>query len=92
VACVVLPFVGVAVWALLSVAGVVHGHRPAIAFLPLAALPLAAAPVRLALSGADGRALLPVLAATGRLQLVFGVLLSVSLWLWVPLALPWGLP
>jgi hypothetical protein len=33
-----------------------------------------------------------MLAATGRLQLVFGVLLSVSLWLWVPLALPWGLP
>ncbi len=92
VACVVLPFVGVAVWALLSVAGVVHGHRPAIAFLPLAALPLAVAPVRLAVSGADGRGLLPVLAATGRLQLVFGVLLSVSLWLWVPLALPWGLP
>ena len=56
------------------------------------ALPLTVAPVRLALGRAEGRALLPVLAATGRLQLVFGVLLSVSLWLCLPLALPWGLP
>jgi 1,4-dihydroxy-2-naphthoate octaprenyltransferase len=70
----------------------VSAHRPAIAFLPLAALPFAVAPVRLAVSEAEGRALLPVLAATGRLQLVFGVLLAVSLWLWVPLTLPWGLP
>jgi hypothetical protein len=31
-----------------------------------------------------------VLAATGRLQLVFGVLLSVALWLWIPLYLPPG--
>jgi 1,4-dihydroxy-2-naphthoate polyprenyltransferase len=92
VACVALPFVGVAVWALLSVTGAVHLHRPALAFLPLAAVPLIVAPVRLALSQAEGRALLPVLAATGRLQLVFGVLLSVSLWLCLPLALPWGLP
>jgi 1,4-dihydroxy-2-naphthoate octaprenyltransferase len=91
-ACVALPFVGVLVWALLSVTGVVHAHRPALAFLPLAALPLTVAPVRLALGRAEGRALLPVLAATGRLQLVFGVLLSVSLWLCLPLALPWGLP
>jgi 1,4-dihydroxy-2-naphthoate octaprenyltransferase len=82
----------VSVWALLSVTGVVHVHRPALAFLPLAAVPMIMAPVRLALGQAEGRALLPVLAATGRLQLVFGLLLSVSLWLCLPLALPWGLP
>jgi 1,4-dihydroxy-2-naphthoate octaprenyltransferase len=84
VACVALPFVGVLAWALLSVSGSVHAFRPAIAFLPLAALPLAVAPSRLATGDAEGRALLPVLVATGRLQLVFGVLLSVALWLWIP--------
>ena len=84
VTCVTLPFVGVAVWALLSVTGTVQAARPAIAFLPLAALPLTTGPVRLVRSDAEGRALLPVLAATGRLQLAFGVLLSVALWLWIP--------
>ena len=49
-------------------------------------------PVRLALGRAEGRALLPVLAATGRLQLAFGVLLSVALWVWLPLAVPSGFP
>ncbi len=34
----------------------------------------------LALGDAEGRALLPVLAATGRLQLAFGALLAVALW------------
>ena len=51
--------------------------------LPLLALPLVVAPVRTVLSDAAGRALLPVLAATGRLQLVFGVLLAVALWWWI---------
>ncbi len=88
VACVVLPFVGVALWGLLSVGGAVHSARPAIAFLPLLALPLVAGPVRLVRSDAAGRALLPVLAATGRLQLVFGILLSIALWLWIPLWIP----
>jgi 1,4-dihydroxy-2-naphthoate octaprenyltransferase len=82
VACVGLPFVGVLVWAVWSVADHPVAH-PVAAFLPLVALPLALAPVRLATSGASGRALLPVLAATGRLQLVFGVLLSLALWLCV---------
>ena len=90
--CVGLPLAGVLVWALLAVTGAVHGRHPAVTFLPLAALPLAVAPVRLALGGAEGRALLPVLAATGRLQLVFGVLLSVALWVWLPLAVPPGFP
>jgi 1,4-dihydroxy-2-naphthoate octaprenyltransferase len=83
VACVALPFVGVLAWAVLSVTGAVGADHPAAAFLPLLALPLALAPARLATGDASGRALLPVLAATGRLQLVFGALLSVSLWLWI---------
>ena len=92
VASVGLPFAGVLVWAVLSVTGAVSAARPGIAFLPLVALPLAVTPIRLVRSDAVGRALLPVLAATGRLQLVFGVLLSVALWLWIPLGLAKGFP
>jgi 1,4-dihydroxy-2-naphthoate polyprenyltransferase len=84
VTCVALPFVGVAVWVVLSLTGTVHAARPAITLLPLAAVVAAIAPAKLALSTAEGRALLPVLAATGRLQLAFGLLLSVALWFWVP--------
>jgi len=80
VACVGLPFVTMAVWALLAVGGVVHCPWPAMLFAPLLAVPLALPPARLALSDADGRSLLPVLAATGRLQLAFGALLAVALW------------
>src|SRR5664280_2457381 len=83
VACVALPFVGVLVWAVLSATGAIGADHPAAAFLPLLALPLALPPARLATGDASGRTLLPVLAATGRLQLVFGALLSVSLWLWI---------
>ncbi len=86
-ACVGLPFAGVAVWALLSVSGVLHSARPASALLPLVALPLALGPIRLVRSDAEGRALLPVLAATGRLQMAFGLLLAAGLWLWIPLPL-----
>lgn len=46
------------------------------ALLALAAAPLAAAPLRLVVSGARGPALLPVLAATGRLQLLGGLALA----------------
>jgi 1,4-dihydroxy-2-naphthoate polyprenyltransferase len=84
VACVALPFAGVLIWGLVSTAGAVHALRPAIAFLPLLAAPLAVAPIRMVNGDVSGRALLPVLAATGRLQLVFGVLLSISLWFWIP--------
>ena len=68
----------------LAVAGVVHTPWPWGLFLPVLAAPLALAPTRLALSDAEGRALLPVLAATGRLQLVFGVLLAAALWMTLP--------
>ena len=83
VATVGLPFLASAVWGVLAVSGAIHGHLPGIAFLPLLALPLVVAPVRTVLSDAAGRALLPVLAETGRLQLVFGVLLAVALWWWI---------
>ena len=42
---------------------------------------LARPPVQRVLEGARGPALIPVLGATGRLQLVFGVVLAVGLWL-----------
>jgi 1,4-dihydroxy-2-naphthoate octaprenyltransferase len=51
------------------------------ALLALAALPLAVAPVRTVLGGAEGRDLVPVLMATARLQLTYGALLAVGLWI-----------
>jgi hypothetical protein len=47
-------------------------------------LPLAVPPARLALGGTNGRALLPMLAATARLQLAVGVLLTAGLFLVKP--------
>jgi len=49
------------------------------ALLALLAAPLAFRPVRLALSDAEGRELLGVLGATGRIQLVVGLLLCVGI-------------
>ena len=83
-ACVGLPFAAMVLWGLLAVTGAVRCPWPAALFLPLLALPLAVVPARLALGDAEGRALLPVLAATGRLQLVFGALLAVALWATIP--------
>lgn len=51
------------------------------ALVAFAALPLAAPPVRRVLSGEAGPGLIPVLAATGRLQLCFGALLAAGIWL-----------
>jgi 1,4-dihydroxy-2-naphthoate octaprenyltransferase len=87
-ACVTLPFVGVVVWAALALGGVVDAVRPGLALLPVLAVPLAVAPARTALGDAEGRALLPVLAATGRLQLAFGAMLALALWLTLPPFLP----
>jgi 1,4-dihydroxy-2-naphthoate octaprenyltransferase len=84
VACVGLPFAGILVWWVLTAIGTVHAPWPNALLLPLLATPLAVPPARLALGDADGRALLPVLAATGRLQLAFGALLAVALWATVP--------
>jgi 1,4-dihydroxy-2-naphthoate polyprenyltransferase len=47
--------------------------------LPLAAAPLAAGPVRAVLGGAVGLRLVPVLAGTARLQIIFGLLLAAGL-------------
>ena len=58
--------------------GVLHHYR-AWSLLALLAAPLAILPVRLALSDHNGRALLPMLGATARLQIVTGALLTVGL-------------
>ena len=58
--------------------GVLHTDR-SWALLALAATPLAIYPLRLALSDRSGRALLPMLGATARLQIVTGVLLTIGL-------------
>ncbi|MEZ5216715.1 MAG: 1,4-dihydroxy-2-naphthoate polyprenyltransferase [Ilumatobacteraceae bacterium] len=49
------------------------------ALLALLAVPIAVPPVRAVLGGAKGRALIPVLGGTGRIQLVFGALLTLGL-------------
>jgi len=67
--CVVLPFAALALLAL---------ERPWV-LVALAALPLAAGPLRAVMAGAAGRALIPVLQQTGRLQLAFAVLLAAGL-------------
>jgi 1,4-dihydroxy-2-naphthoate polyprenyltransferase len=53
--------------------------RPA-APLVLVAVPLTVVPIRLVLGEATGRALLPVLARTARVQLVAGLALAAGLW------------
>jgi 1,4-dihydroxy-2-naphthoate octaprenyltransferase len=54
-------------------------HYRGWALIALAALPLAAVPARLAVSDQNGRALLPMLATTARLQLAVGALLTIGL-------------
>ena len=49
------------------------------ALIALVAVPLAVPPIRSVLGGAAGPALIPVLGATGRLQLVTGLLLTIGL-------------
>jgi 1,4-dihydroxy-2-naphthoate octaprenyltransferase len=56
------------------------GDRPA-AVVAVVAVVLARRPVIEVLSGARGAALVPVLVATGQVQLVFGVLFAAGLWL-----------
>ena len=46
----------------------------------LLALPLAIPPLRLVATGAEGRDLIAALAATARLELIFGLLLAAGLW------------
>ncbi|MGP9694007.1 1,4-dihydroxy-2-naphthoate polyprenyltransferase [Brachybacterium sp. AOP25-B2-12] len=68
-ACLVVPFV-------LLVPVAVH-HWPVV--LVLLAVPFAVAPVRAVLRGAAGRDLIPVLGATGRVELVLSVLVLAGL-------------
>jgi 1,4-dihydroxy-2-naphthoate octaprenyltransferase len=58
--------------------GILASYRPwsLLAFL---ALPLAIGPLRLALGDQEGRALLPMLATTSRLQILVGALLALGL-------------
>ena len=65
-----------AAFVLVVVAAIVW--RPA-ALLGLGALPFAVPPVRAVRGGAAGRDLIPVLGATGRLQLAFGILTTIGL-------------
>jgi 1,4-dihydroxy-2-naphthoate octaprenyltransferase len=74
-----LLYVGLLVGAFVAVPLVAGlGGRPAGA-LALIAIVLAQKPVTAVLGGARGRALIPVLAATGRVQLVFGALFAAGL-------------
>ncbi|MCL4114775.1 UNVERIFIED_CONTAM: hypothetical protein GTU68_053811, partial [Idotea baltica] len=66
-----LPFV---------IAALVAIDRPW-ALLAFAALPLAVRAIGPVRSGAQGRDLIPVLEATGKTQLVYGILLTVGLWI-----------
>jgi 1,4-dihydroxy-2-naphthoate octaprenyltransferase len=70
-------YVGVVVTPFL-VAAALAVSRPW-ALLALLAAPLAGPPVRAVAAGASGPDLIPVLGATGRLQLAFGVLLAVGI-------------
>jgi 1,4-dihydroxy-2-naphthoate octaprenyltransferase len=65
--------------AFLQVLAVAADGRPW-SLLALAAVVLAVVPVRTVLRGAVGPALIGVLQAMARLELVFGVLLTVGLW------------
>jgi 1,4-dihydroxy-2-naphthoate octaprenyltransferase len=70
-------YVGTLVAAAASI-GVLQHYR-GWSIIALAAIPLALPPARLALSDRNGRELLPMLAATARLQLAVGILLTVGL-------------
>jgi 1,4-dihydroxy-2-naphthoate octaprenyltransferase len=59
---------------------VVAIERPWV-LLGLLAAPLAVPPLRMVMGGATGPGLIPVLAATGRLQLGYGLLTAVGLWI-----------
>jgi 1,4-dihydroxy-2-naphthoate polyprenyltransferase len=67
--CALIPF---------AVALAISPARP-LALLTLAALPLALIPIRSVRAGAQGAALIGALGRTGRLQLAFGVLLTLGL-------------
>jgi 1,4-dihydroxy-2-naphthoate octaprenyltransferase len=73
-------YVGLLVGAVVMVPVVAGVGDRAAAAAALAAVPLARRPVIAVLSGARGPALIPVLGATGQVQLAFGALLAAGLW------------
>jgi 1,4-dihydroxy-2-naphthoate polyprenyltransferase len=78
-ACVAGAFASVVVGVLIDVADEGSGLPPW-SLLALAAVPVAVAPLR-TIGEAEGRALVPVLVSTARLQVLFGGLLAIGLWL-----------
>jgi 1,4-dihydroxy-2-naphthoate octaprenyltransferase len=62
-----------------AVAVVVAALTRPVALVALLTVPLAVPPLRAVLGGAEGRALLPVLRDTGRLELAYGLLLGLGL-------------
>jgi 1,4-dihydroxy-2-naphthoate octaprenyltransferase len=73
-------YVGLLVGAVAMVPVVAGVGDRAAAAVALAAVPLGRRPVIAVLSGARGPALIPVLGATGQVQLAFGALLAAGLW------------
>lgn len=71
VACTLIPFV---------IAALIAVSRPW-TLIALAAIPFAASVNRKVIRGAEGRDLIPVLQATGKLQLIFGALFAIGVWL-----------
>jgi len=72
-------YVGLLVGAVLQVPLVAGLHSRPVGALALAAIPFAQRPVTAVLSGARGPALIPVLVATGRVQLIFGSLFALGI-------------
>jgi 1,4-dihydroxy-2-naphthoate octaprenyltransferase len=73
-------YVGMLIVAFLCIPVVAGGFDRAAAAAGLVGIVLARRPVTQVLEGARGPALIPVLGATGRVQLVTGSLLAVGLW------------
>jgi 1,4-dihydroxy-2-naphthoate octaprenyltransferase len=74
-------YVGMLVVAFACVPAVAGGFGRPAAAAALVGVVLARGPVIQVLEGASGRALIPVLGATGRVQLITGSLLAAGLWL-----------
>jgi len=62
-------------------AAIAAGFHKLWALIALASLPLALGPVRLVRTRSDGAGLIRALVGTARLQLVYGILLAVGLWI-----------
>jgi 1,4-dihydroxy-2-naphthoate octaprenyltransferase len=77
-------YVGMLIAAFVVVPVVAGGFDRAPAAVAMVGVVLARIPVLRVLEGASGPALIPVLGATGRVQLITGSLLAAGLWLGAP--------